>query len=252
MAARVCLEHLGTIDDGFDWASKAVERSKSEQSSLSSRCVPMYFSMDEPSTKWSTRLESKNLSTRSNENLYWNLPKHWFSPVRVSWGDLFWSYACLWLIQCHWCCLAGVCCLRGWRVSSSGVRIGSVRQSRTGWNSVWRRWRARWNATPTTTWCTFTWRWRTPYAARSAKRWSRCRRRCACGPNTCRRWSYWRCCCPRRPLRRRARRAPVVVTTATLSRPTTWRPASVTERWRWSRPHWTSTRRILTCFTSRA
>ena len=37
MAARVCLEHLSAVDDGFHWASQAVERAKSEQSSLSSR-----------------------------------------------------------------------------------------------------------------------------------------------------------------------------------------------------------------------
>ena len=37
MAARVCLERLNLVDDGYDWASQAVTRLNSTRSNISSR-----------------------------------------------------------------------------------------------------------------------------------------------------------------------------------------------------------------------
>jgi len=38
MAARVCLERLNLVDDGYDWASQAVTRLNSTRSNISARC----------------------------------------------------------------------------------------------------------------------------------------------------------------------------------------------------------------------
>lgn len=43
MAAKVCLEHLNLIDDGFSLATEAVRRAEKHDSNISSRWLIVFF-----------------------------------------------------------------------------------------------------------------------------------------------------------------------------------------------------------------
>ena len=55
MAAKVCLEHLNLIDDGFSLATEAVRRAEKHDSNISSRWLIVFFA------KYSSKLAMNSI-----------------------------------------------------------------------------------------------------------------------------------------------------------------------------------------------